>query len=266
MHTPHTSSPSPGRAGERRRGLSLAALWGLPGGVRALRRPQSGRGCCRKTIGPTLKTGVASWPGVRSLTLSQSGARYSSVGGKGHKLGRPPDPVKTPDFGVLPPPGGLKCTSPTTAVAQGSGPRPGRVGECGQASDGKPTHVPLPRHARKARNNCLAKFPASPHPPYPQSGKGGFSGRGGRGNGLGTGSSASSFSRDRNTGEGRRPPVCSRPQSGGAWPAATSALGRGAAGAVQSLGRRETPFAFPPPSCRLAGAGVSPAAEAYSWQ
>lgn len=30
--------------------------------------------------------------------------------------------------------------------------------------------------------------------------------------------------------------------------------------------RQETPFASPPPSCRLAGAGVSPAAEAYSWQ
>lgn len=67
-HDTH-ASPSPGRAGERRRGPSLGALWGLPGAVRAVRRPQSGRGCCRETIGPTLQTRVASWPGVRSLTL-----------------------------------------------------------------------------------------------------------------------------------------------------------------------------------------------------
>lgn len=37
-----------------------------------------------------------------------------------------------------------------------------------------------------------------------------------------------------------------------------------AAGAVQSATRDA--ICIPPPSCRLAGAGVSPAAEAYSWQ
>lgn len=38
-----------------------------------------------------------------------------------------------------------------------------------------------------------------------------------------------------------------------------------AAGAEQSLGQQETPFASPPPyPCRLAGAGVSPSTEAHS--
>lgn len=54
-----------------------------------MRGPQNGRRCRRETFGPTRKTGEASWPGVKSLMLPQSGALYSIVGEKGHKLGYP---------------------------------------------------------------------------------------------------------------------------------------------------------------------------------
>lgn len=61
----------------------------------------------RETRGPTWKAGVTSWPGVRSLMLPQGGARYSIVGGKGLKLGHPPEPLRTLDFDV--PPEWLEC-------------------------------------------------------------------------------------------------------------------------------------------------------------
>lgn len=96
VHTTHAPPPPP----EERAREGAGHLWGLPGAVGAVRGPQSGRGCCRETIGPTLKTGVASWPGLRSLKFPQSSERYSGVGWKEHKLGRPPEPLGTPDFGA----------------------------------------------------------------------------------------------------------------------------------------------------------------------
>ena len=96
VHTTHTPPPPP----EERAREGAGHPWGLPGAVGAVRGPQSGRGCCRETIGPTLKTGVASWPGLRSLKLPQSSERYSGVGWKEHKLGHPPEPLGTPDFGA----------------------------------------------------------------------------------------------------------------------------------------------------------------------
>lgn len=59
-----------------------------------MRGPQSGRRYRRETFDPTKKTGVASWPGVKSLTLPQSGALYSIMGEKGHKLGHPAKVLK----------------------------------------------------------------------------------------------------------------------------------------------------------------------------
>lgn len=96
------------------------------------------------------------------------------------------------------------------------------MGECGQASDGKPTHVPFPRHARKARNSSLTvSLGPAPHP----SEKGSSSGRGGRGMASQRGVVLVPFpeTRAQETGTGRQR---ARDPNGGAWLAATFARSR----------------------------------------
>lgn len=81
-------------------GKARAISGDAPGLCELCGGPRSGRGCCRETIGPTLKTGVASWPGMRSFTLPRSSERYSGVGWKEHELGQQPECLRTPDFGA----------------------------------------------------------------------------------------------------------------------------------------------------------------------
>ena len=106
------------------------------------------------------------------------------------------------------------------------------MGGCGQASDVKPTHVPLGRHAEEGRHGPRTKFPTPP-----LIGEGQFFRWWGQGNnGLGTGSGASSFSRG-----ARAASVFASPEWRRLAPL-RSLLGVEAAGAVQSVVRRETPF------------------------
>lgn len=73
------ASPFPGRASTGRRGLSR----GAPQGVWEPRGDcEAGGGAVQRPSAPSEKTGVTWGPGVRDSDFSQSGARYSGVGGK----------------------------------------------------------------------------------------------------------------------------------------------------------------------------------------
>lgn len=87
--------------------------------------------------------------------------------------------------------------------------------------------------------------------------------RWGRRNGLGKGSGVSFFPQDPGTREGGA--ACLRLQSRGAWHTATSARSRSSLSCAESGTTRDA-ICIPPPSFRLARVGVSPAAEACSWQ
>lgn len=65
--------------------------------------------------------------------------------------------------------------------------------------------------------------------------------------------------------KGRGPPACFLLQSRGAWHTATS-RSRSSLSCAESGTTRDAICIPPSPPRRLAGAGVSPAAEAYSWQ
>lgn len=117
--TPGGDPPRPGRAAARVRGVRAVVVVHTTHSRPLLRK--SGRGKTR-----TISGGLRRLVGVRGSAVekpsaprfrqgwtrawrgwshaSPSGARYSSVGRKGHKLGPVPEHLGTPDFGVLTPP------------------------------------------------------------------------------------------------------------------------------------------------------------------
>ena len=165
---------------EEGRGKVRATSGGCPG----MWGPQSRRRYCRETMGPTWKTGVTSWPGVRSLTLPKGGARYSIMRGKGRKLGHPPDPLRTLDFGV-PQSGPNAPHSPRV-----SGPRSGRGGNVARPRTGNPPS--FRSGATRGRRGTVVSQ-SFPRPPQPCRGRAALP-EVGRENGLGKGSSVRSFS------------------------------------------------------------------------
>lgn len=119
--------------------------------------------------------------------------------------------------------------------------------------DGKPTHVPLGRHAGKARN-CLPKFVASPLPPAPPpSGKDSAFGDGG---GVASERGACSFRcprpRPQERGAGRQRVLHSRAAAPGALTCRSRSSRRCAAS-----GPTRDAICIPPPARRLAGASVA---------